>query len=81
MAQSTQQMNLKKSVSEVKSVSTFYAASMKFSIPEETVRRCIVKSLSHQGSGRSCNKWTRNCIVVALQFLGKCGFPLIEEML
>ncbi|GBM86493.1 hypothetical protein AVEN_241135-1 [Araneus ventricosus] len=45
--------DLKKAVLEVKNGSTIYAASQKFSVPEETVRRWVVKSPSHQGPGRS----------------------------
>ncbi|GFW16000.1 uncharacterized protein TNCV_4432731 [Trichonephila clavipes] len=53
-----------------------YASSKKGSVPEETVRRWVVKSPSHQEPGRS--SYLKNeeemCVVVALQFLGQCGF-------
>ncbi|GFS90171.1 uncharacterized protein TNCV_508311 [Trichonephila clavipes] len=67
---------LKKAVLEVKNGSTIYAASKKLSVPEETVRRWVVKNSSHQGPGRSSNLINEEemCIVVALQFLGHCGF-------
>ncbi|GFY44881.1 uncharacterized protein TNIN_104391 [Trichonephila inaurata madagascariensis] len=66
----------KKAVLEVKNESTIYAASKKFSVPEETVRRWVAKGPSHQGPGRSSYLINEEmCIVVALQFLGQCGFP------
>ncbi|GBL88777.1 hypothetical protein AVEN_158908-1 [Araneus ventricosus] len=68
--------DLKKAVLEVKNGSKIYAASKKFSVPEETVRRWVVKSPSHQGPGRTSYLTNEEeiCIVVALQFLGQCGF-------
>ncbi|GFY67796.1 uncharacterized protein TNIN_468181 [Trichonephila inaurata madagascariensis] len=69
--------DLKKAVLEVKNGSTIYAASKKFSVPEETVKIWVVKSPPHQGPGRSSYLINEEemCIVVALQFLGHCGFP------
>ncbi|GFU88620.1 uncharacterized protein TNCV_4442971 [Trichonephila clavipes] len=69
--------DLKKAILEVKNGSTIYTASKKFSVPEETVRRWVFKSPSHQEQGRSSYliKEEMCTVVVALQFSEHCGFP------
>lgn len=64
-------------IAEVKNGASIYSASKKNGIPEQTLRRWIVKSPSHQGPGRSpfLSQEEEKCIVQAVKFLSKCGIP------
>ena len=71
------QDDLQNALLEVEKGSSVYAAAKKHGVPEQTVRRWVIKQPSHAGPGRKSFLTTdeEKCIVVALQFLGKCGFP------
>lgn len=69
--------DLQKAILEVEDGSSIYSASKKYGIPEQTVRRWIIRKPSRHGQGRSSflTPAEEKCIVEALQFLEKCGFP------
>lgn len=73
--------DLELAILDVKKGKTILAAARQYAIPFETLRRWITCPPSHKKSGRSTILTPEEeiCIVQALEFLAKCGYPLDRQ--
>ncbi|XP_054724111.1 jerky protein homolog-like [Uloborus diversus] len=69
--------DLKQAVAVVENGTSIFNASKKFKIPYETLRRWVVKTPGHKGSGKLpvFSNEEENMIVESLKFMARCGYP------